>query len=194
VDLVLLAQAARLIYIRSQPDRRSVTRQYYVYRYRLDGNEAFLIWYSNQVDGLHVDAAGVVPVFTTARDLADYATQHGITLASLEPGFADLDPVARWLGNPDSDQVNPSMFKDAWNLFSDLSNSIGGDFDADKDLTQGIYDKLFWGCNLPAMTPEGKAYEPLWDDSEIEIMSGTLAHGLTMFRKALACDAPTTLS
>jgi len=46
------------------------------------------------------------------------------------------------------------------------SGSVEGGFDEDKALTQKIYNKLFWGSNLPAVTPKGRYYEPIWPRRE----------------------------
>lgn len=36
-------------------------------------------------------------------------------------------------------------------------------FDTKKLINDKIYQKLFWGCNLPSVTPENKYYEPIWE-------------------------------
>jgi hypothetical protein len=59
---------------------------------------------------------------------------------------------------------------------------MGGDFDSDKDLTHEVYEKLFQGMNLPAVTPESKQCQPTWAKDEIELMRQVLLHGLSLFR------------
>ncbi len=67
-------------------------------------------------------------------------------------------------------------------LFADVSSSIDGGFDADRKLTQKIYDKLFWGCNLPIVTPEGEHYHPAWTKRELTIMHDVPGSGLKLFQ------------
>lgn len=64
-----------------------------------------------------------------------------------------------------------SLFLDVWNFFEDLIRT----FELEQNFSRfrtpcldKVYEKIFWGCNLPAVTPEGKSYSPLWADSEIE--------------------------
>ena len=50
---------------------------------------------------------------------------------------------------------------------------------------QVIYDKLFWGCNLPSMTPPGMHYEPTWSPEEITTVVEVLHSGLRLLRDAI---------
>jgi len=74
----------------------------------------------------------------------------------------------------------------AWNFFIDV-RAVGAcaAFDrADRKATK-CYDKLFWGLNLPAMTPEGKSYEPVWQTAETKLMKDVLRAGLDNLRSRL---------
>ena len=48
------------------------------------------------------------------------------------------------------------------------------------------YEKLFFGNNLPAVTPAGASYTPLWDVAELARLSHTLRLGLTEFAARLS--------
>ena len=50
------------------------------------------------------------------------------------------------------------------NLMSDFG------FDTKKLIKDSIYEKLFWGCNLPSVTPKDKYFEPIWEKVEIQEM------------------------
>jgi uncharacterized protein YegJ (DUF2314 family) len=167
------------------PEHLPAVRRYFPCGYLLDGQEAFLIWYSGEPDGVYLDEQGFVPVFGHMEKLLDHAQEQGIAIEPAAPGFIDLDLLAHWLTDPVPGEVDPFTFLDAWNLFTDLSLSAGGDFDPDQDQTLGIYDKLFWGNNLPAMTPEGEHYTPVWSSKELEIMADTLGQGLAIFRRTV---------
>jgi len=71
----------------------------------------------------------------------------------------------------------------AWNLFGDIATSVDAEFDSDRQLSQRVYEKLFWGNNLPSVTPPGKHYTPLWNEDELSLMRAILGHGLDIFRK-----------
>jgi hypothetical protein len=160
-------------------------RTYYIFRYRLDGADSYLIWYTNEEDGVFVDEAGVVPSFKDTDALLKYAGGRGISLVPEEPKLQNLDVLERWLKEGDDGLIAPDSFNDAWNLFADVSRSIGGGFDTDRGLTQKIYEKLFWGCNLPVVTPEGKRYDPVWTERELKVMREVLGSGMEMFRRSV---------
>lgn len=166
-----------------------MSRVYSAVRYRLDQKDRFLIWYSDgpdgesEADGVVVNPAGRMPVFRTLQSLLAYAQAEGLSPLEEEgSGYHNLDVVAKWLKRKRPAKLDCVEFLNAWNLFDDISTTIGGRFDPDKDKTQKICNKLFWGNNLPALTPVGCSYEPLWRGEESRIMREVLRAGLKMFR------------
>jgi hypothetical protein len=161
----------------------AMTRIYYRLWYRLDHTDGYLIWFANDTDGVVTQSDKTVPSFRTQEALHDYATSHQIDLDMMEPLIHDLDVVAQWLRRPLSAKIDTDALLTVWNLFGDLAASVNGDFDGDRKRTQHIYDKLFWGNNLPAVTPPGKQYTPVWSDDELLLMQEILHDGLLLFRK-----------
>jgi hypothetical protein len=160
-----------------------MSREYYNLWYRLDGCDAFLIWYTDEEDGVVVDSDEKALSFQNTEDLLGYAASRGLSVCVEDPLLHDLDVIAEWLGTGDVRSVNCEDFLAAWNLFEDVSRSVGGSFDDNRKLTEKIYEKLFWGNNLPIVTPEGKSYEPIWTKRELKIMREVLGSGLLLFRK-----------
>jgi hypothetical protein len=162
-----------------------MSNQYYILWYRLDGGDSFLIWYSDEEDRVLVDADGFVPSFKDRASLLGYAAGLNIRVDVEGPKLLNLDVLRGWLERENDGLIDPDSFNDAWNLFADLSRSIGGDFDPNGELTRKIYDKLFWGCNLPVVTPEGGQYHPAWTKRELKVMRDVLSSGLRMFRSSV---------
>ncbi len=165
------------------PKKITLKREYYICRYLLDGNDRYLIWYTNDVDGVWLDN-GKIPVFHKQNLLLEYASNHHIGIEPEEPCLHDLDKVSRWLNHPNISSVDCKGFSAAWNLFTDVSSSVRGNFDPDKRKTDKVYQKIFWALNLPSMTPKEKQYEPKWTKKEVEIMREVLTQGLELFRKS----------
>ncbi|RYX81074.1 hypothetical protein EON83_25650 [bacterium] len=170
-----------------------MTKSYYQLWYRLDNNDRYLIWYDVQeadkeLDGIVLDAEGRIPVFTSPEALSDYAQARSLVIEDDdEPLLHDLDVVAHWLETEEWEtetlaEINCEEFLAAWNLFADVSRSIKGSFDGDHDHTGDIYGKLFWGNNLPSLTPEGECYIPDWSEQEQHIIRDVMSQGLQMFR------------
>ena len=162
-----------------------MTREYFKLWFRLDARDAYLIWFSDELDGVLIDVDGKTPGFLNTEDLLGHAASLGLSVKIEEPILHDLDTVAAWLETPDAKTVDCDKFLTAWNLFDDVSRSVSGKFDADRKLTNKIYNKLFWGNNLSPVTPVGEHYEPLWTKRELKIMREVLGVGLSLFRGIL---------
>ena len=153
--------------------------------YRLDDDDGYLIWYSDEKDGVVVDSGGKVPSFRHAGGLLEYAAAHGLPVAGGDMILHDLDALAGWLQKQELRPADCESLLTAWNLFADVSRSTGGSFDTDPELTGKIYEKLFWGNNLPGVTPEGKSYRPIWTRRELKLMREVLGFGLSLFRESV---------
>ncbi len=164
-----------------------MSREYSKLWYRLDGGDAYLIWYTDEQDGVVTDSDGKVPCFRSTDDLLRYAESLNLPIEIEGAILHDLDVVAKWSKKEGVDSIDCRTFLAAWNLFDDVSRSVGSSFDADHELAEKIYDKLFWGNNLPSITPEGKSYHPAWTKRELHTMKEVLEGGLSLFRESVSC-------
>jgi hypothetical protein len=122
--------------------------------------------------------------FSDVSALAAYAAAKHYPLEHEEPKRHDLDWAVTCLSRaiPAVDCVEALA---AWNLFSDVALSIHGAGRAFEELdkqSRAIYEKLFWGNNLPSLTPEGCHFDPEWSSDEITVLATVLRAGLEMFR------------
>ena len=157
--------------------------EYYICWYRLDGKDRYLLWFEDEKDGVFVDSHGFVPAFDSVMKLLGFAEESNIAVDVENPKCFELDIVQYWLSDRESGKIDCNPFLDTWNLLEDLSRSTGGKFDSEKELTKKIYNKIFWGCNLSSVTPEGKSYTPVWTGKELKIIRKVLKFGLEMFRE-----------
>lgn len=170
---------------------------YYPYWYHLDKADFYLLWCTDisddgtDPDGVVLDETGFILTFRHVDDLRAEAARRGFRV---EPGMnqepLDLDALERWLASARKTTVDCETFLNAWNLFSDLATTVQGRTAHTDGQREGrIYDKLFWGNNLPALTPPGKHYEPIWSKSEVGKMRNVLKKGTGLFRARLGPDA-----
>lgn len=168
--------------------------EYYELRYQLGTVQKYLLWMtdidSNSKDGVVLGPDRRILSFTDLKMLQDYASNNGFTITHQDlPELHDLDWVTNWLHNPSARTVDCDHVLTAWNLFTDIYHSIDKDraaFEAVDKPNQVIYDKIFLGNNLPAISPEGEKYLPSWNSDEIESLCAVLSAGLEMFYKNLA--------
>lgn len=163
-------------------------RRHYGVHYRLDQREGCLAWHTSEgLDGVLVNAERRDVLRATAEGLCAYLDERGVGL--VEDPFAsyDLDALDRWLRHPRKRTVDCAAFLNSWSLFTDVAVSSGREgFDPKHRASTKVYSKLFFGCNLPSITPPGRHYEPIWRRREIDLMRTILGGGLGMFRDALA--------
>jgi len=160
--------------------------KYFPLLYRLRTEKRYLIWITNEQDSVVVDAAGFVPSFRDLISLRQYADLNHYPLEGDQEKAVlhNLDWVARW-SRAHVARVDCAKVLEAWNIFADIAVSVGSRGTSfrniDSRVLWPIYDKLFWGNNLPAVTPKGKRYVPEWSPDELGSLAEVLAAGLDMF-------------
>jgi hypothetical protein len=170
--------------------------KYYPLLYRLHAQERYLLWISNEHDSVAVDAEGFIPSFRDLTVLRQFAAMNRYSLESEEPVLHDLD----WVVTYTTGQAVPVDCVEAltaWNLFGDIAVSIQGHgmtFRKLKSQHFEIYDKLFWGNNLPAVTPEGRQYIPQWSPDELKSLAQILTAGLGLFVSCTRTWPPSLIS
>ncbi|MDQ1831882.1 hypothetical protein [Massilia scottii] len=161
---------------------------YFALWYTLSADDAYLVWYSGDEDGVLLDAAGRIPSFASVAEVRRHADDLGLELVDEAPILHALDRTLAWIDDADNTTVNCGNLLAAWNLFDDVSRSVGGSFDADKAATQDLYMKLFGGGDTAnsVLRPEDAAvYCPAWSEEELALLRSTLRAGLSIFNNAL---------
>lgn len=157
----------------------------YVVLLRAFDRNCFLLW---QDGGEAPDKYVFLPETThfllgsTVEELLAGATRHGFQVADQEPVFIDMDKVFGALAALRPERLSSpktcQLMLDGWNTLEDMARSIGvrlDEQDLDKrEILRMAYDKLFYGNNLPAVTPEDQSYSPLFSSSERKAMRGYL--------------------
>ena len=146
--------------------------------------DLYLVWSSNDdSDGVIVEGDGSVAAFGSRADLRAYAERLGLALEPDESGVFDLDSVENWLANPVREAIDCELFLNAWNLIDDVASSIGHlDFGRFSRGADEVYDMLFWGNNLPVVTPPGEHFVPAWSEDQVAELERILSDGMRLLR------------
>ncbi|WOX05058.1 hypothetical protein [Microbulbifer pacificus] len=163
-------------------------REYHKLWYRLDGSDYYLIWYTTEIDGIFVDSEGRVPVFRREGSLENYAMERGLEITPGEPILHDLEKINCWLEAEFGENLEYECILNAWNMFDDVFKSIGKTFSSKSELENSIYDKLFYGSNLPVITPKGQRYDPVWTFAEISFIRTAMELGIEQLRTSAYCQ------
>ena len=157
------------------------TREYYSYQVHFAGYTHNLLWYTNDLDGLILDQNGKLTTFATRTELVTYAEAHGITPLKHATTSLDLDLVVRWCEHASATSVDCQLLLNAWNFFTDLTNSVprvASAFVGSNRKYSPINEKLFYGCDLPVITPKDMHYIPSWTVEELVDIVTVLRSGL----------------
>lgn len=146
---------------------------------RLGGSARVFCWDSggDAADAVVLDAAGLIESFASEAEARQAA--HA-AMSPESPASYDLDAVEAWCKSTDTVRSCSDLL-DAWNLFGDLPRAESVFAKADSGAT-ALYDKLFHGCNLPAMIGPAEHYTPTWSASELAQLKRVLLLGLAEFR------------
>ena len=170
----------RIFIVRPYKEITMSERSYYICQFYLSKMSYFIIWYSDEQDGLLLDHSGKIASFGTLAHAKTYAKKNGISIIPKPVPVYNFDVISTWCLKPLPDLIKCELFLNTWNMFSDVAATIGSRSifaTADRGLYT-IYDKLFYGNNLPAITPEGMSYVPEWSTTEAEEIAKIFKAGL----------------
>ena len=167
-------------------------RRYYPLWFRLNQQDGYFLWFSDEPDGVFLTDDNRIVVSQNRASLKAYTAQLGLPLEPEDPLLHDLDTVQTWLLNQNASAIHCRDFLAAWNLFDDIRASVQHitDVGSNSAEIEDIYDKLFFGNNLPAITPEGKTYIPEWTSEEVTLLVDLFTQGLNDFRNRLFFSEP----
>ena len=166
------------------PSGDKVDIDYYPTVFSLGGRDFHLIWFSSEKDGfLTSDEGDTLLVFEDEGSMRAYAREKKIDLVDETSLYGDPAEVVL-----DGTVESCDRALNMWNILSDVSASVGGKFPGDSRQSdvQGLYEKLFYGCNLPAVRNGGEEYRPVWNDSEKFLLKNVLLEGRSILLNALS--------
>ena len=155
-------------------------RLYFPCRVRLNGADIFLLWYEDERDGFVRTPGGGLVVEASLDSLAAEAAELGVELAEARTEY-DFDRVRSWCRGPTAEGVDCQTFLDVWNFFDDLAGlhtAPGTEYARLSRAAAACYDKLFWGSNLPSVTPPGERFDPSWSPEELAAVGQVFEAGL----------------
>ncbi len=149
----------------------------YPYTYIYERKKTILIWQTNGRDTFRKVSDKRLLQSQTVTNMKKLLRTEAIQVHWSEHAVIDFDKFWTALKNLRSNRASSrrtcSLLLEGWNFIEDM----GRTFNLKKDmkrlrsqLLHKAYDKIFWGCNLPSVTPERKSYSPLWIEAEIKSM------------------------
>lgn len=146
----------------------------------------FLLWASDDwgLDRLLADGGRLVS-FSNEESAREYAQAENLPLARREElHLHDLDDAARWL-RADT-EPDCGVLLEIWNLAGDVARSVNEPFEDRGGVLDDVYNKLFFGNNLPSMTPRGEHFEPEWSEEELGVLRARIETAVDLIRSHVA--------
>ena len=157
---------------------------YYIIRITLDRKHFCLLWNAEYEPVFLTDENGKPVFFDSPAELNTFAEKNGIELDEDITEY-DLDDITVTAETLDCNDVNTR-----WNIISDFALTVGAEFSGENKRYNNIYDKLFFGCNLPAMNHP--PYTPEWNAEEVDTINRVLSEGAELMREVFFKGTPNT--
>ena len=129
----------------------------------------------------------------TKKEIIEYAKKHNLQSsqqAEYVLDFNELNKVLKRLRpNKSLSQKMSEVLLHFWNMLDDVSNSVKTQIIPvdcfDKKELDKLYEKLFYGNNLPPVTPEGSKYFPILVSKELNILRKLFRHAIAILSKMM---------
>lgn len=156
-------------------------RLHYVVCLRTSRQDWYLLWKDggSKPDGyVTLPRSSKFLLASTGAGLVKLAAERGIAVSSQIAHMVDMVRMHRALtmlrpGRSLSERM-AKFFLESWNALEDMGRSIGASpMPADPTITddaQQVYDKLFYGNNLPSVTPAGRSYQVTLTSRELNAL------------------------
>lgn len=170
--------------IKNMPEDNAVKKgkrknvEMYPYCYIYGGKKVFLIWQTREgaADTFKLDLNGRLISAKSAMSLKVLIGNKSKDVKWSEGCIINFDKFWKALMSlkvgKSSSKMTCKLLLDGWNFIEDLARTFGLTKEIKSlrtPLLSRVYKKLFWGNNLPAVTPIDKSYSPLWEKEEISL-------------------------
>ena len=151
--------------------------KYYIAEFRSNNTNYYMLWQAERF----LTGDGGPAFFNTMEEAKEFISSNNLEADGSVTSY-DLDQVSDLITKTEISE-NCRTILDCWNIFSDLSATIGEEFLGDDDIVENehLFSKLVMGCNLPEINNE--EFHPVLDEEEQKHLTAVLNSGLEVFRK-----------
>src|ERR1700731_2911171 len=96
-----------------------IHQRHYLCEFHLDGRQFYVVWYSNDKNGLVLFENKKIASFPDETDARVFCRSKGISLMPEQSEAYDFDALDAWCQRPTTESVDPVKFLDAWNMLED---------------------------------------------------------------------------
>jgi len=154
-------------------------KTYYLAEFRYAERSYFCIWYNDEVDGFYTENDKLIH-FDSLDEAKKYSDEQAITYSD-EVSLDDMVKVQEWVSAGIGGDVDCHLLLVFWNSVHDLAATIKREYIGNERVYTHVYEKLFYGNNLPTINTSGREYIPEWTDEEVLDLKQVIGAGILMF-------------
>lgn len=136
-----------------------------------------MLWFSDEYDGF-LSVNRKLVLWSSMDKLLDFVQEKKIVLDD-DIAIFDFNTLKCTVGCCEECK----KVLDFWNIFSDLARTVGKSFIGDEVKFNNIYEKIFMGCNLPALNQLD--HTVLWEEKDFFEIKKVLSNGVSVFFQAI---------
>lgn len=162
--------------------RKLAKKPYFVYEISFKGSTKFYLWCEGDKNDSFLCMGSNLLRFNSAEDALQYGKDNDLRVVNEKDKFVIHRTFVPGNG------MKYEYFLSMWNCASDICNSVGKRFWADRKnkIISGIYEKVFWGNNPPVEADDDEIYTPYFNWVERRILKGLYRSFMKIFKKYLA--------
>jgi len=158
-------------------------KTYYLAEFKYPTKSYCCIWYSGEVDGFQTENNALV-YFDSFEEAKQYCAQHEIRYVEDEVSKDDIGKVEQWLSDGGGEDVDCDLLLRFWNSVTDLAATFGIEYIGNERMYTNIYEKLFYGNNLPTINTSGRTYISKWTEGELLALKEIIDIGVNLFAES----------
>ena len=150
-------------------------RRYYKISFVYKKKKYYTLWFNNDIDGL-LNKNKKIILFKSDNEMINYSINNNIKVKEDKIVNYNVDRIKIIIKNiklMKDEKINCKYILGIWNIIGDIVRTNQTYFSGDlwkiknKKLLL-IYDKIFFGNNLPALRGDGEIYIPIFNNNEIK--------------------------
>jgi hypothetical protein len=143
-------------------------KQYYKLAFLYKNKYLYTLWYTNDIDGLLNENDKMI-FFYSEHELINYCKNDNLYIMDDDIVIYNIDEINKIIFN-NGINIDCKYLLDLWNITADIAKTINIPFYGNEKETINIYNKIFYGNNLPSIRGNGEIYIPHWNNDETELI------------------------
>ena len=161
--------------------KTNTEQEYYIVKFKINTKILYALWYTDIIDGFITNNNKILS-FSCFEELQKYANDQQILVIDDHTCDYNINAIVNY-----KNQFNCEEIYNFWNIVGDIANSLSIPFLGNKrtKIIDSVFNKLFYGCNVPALRGDGELYVPKWRWRERICLDQIISEGLQIIEKTL---------